>query len=173
MQIPIHLNPHVRLRTLIQIHIHTHTHAHAHTHTHTCTHACMHTCIHTYIYIQTIVHDICIHTSFVIRSYPLSSRKLSQSPLLGTNHLYWCPSLSFQSRGQSQQRHYRVHAPSSNNSCVHTCTISFLCAWASVCLCTTLSVQHPDVRTYTCMHACMHACKCIPTYTHTQINIHT
>ena len=41
-------------------------------------------------------------THSFIRSYPVSSRKLSQSPLLGPNHLCWCPSLSLQSRGHGR-----------------------------------------------------------------------
>ena len=41
-------------------------------------------------------------THSFIRSYLVSSRKLSQSPLLGPNHLCWCPSLSLQSRGHGR-----------------------------------------------------------------------
>ena len=54
---------------------------------------------HAIQFIHSFIHSL-IHS--FIRSYPVSSRQLIQSPLLGPNHLCWCPSLSVQSRGRER-----------------------------------------------------------------------
>ena len=153
--------------------IYIHIRMHMRTHTHTYLHTCMHAYMHSYIHIHTDNRTRHMHT-YIIRHSQLSPEftKAESEPTIGNQSPLLVPiavlpipravaTATLPSPRTQQQQFMRSY--------MH----DFISLRVGLCLSVYDSERATSRCAYLHMYACMHACKCIPTYTHTQINIHT